>query len=265
MAAPAPLLHVLVQWCRDPRPERQAEYDACLAANLDNPWVVAVHNLTDPAHGLPPQFQDHPKFRAAPASGWLTYAEAFAYAAAELPGQAVALINLDIALDPASPWDEAVGLLAQGLVLCQTRHEWDGQAVWRDPALWGGVAGAHSQDGWLFLAPLHLPGCDFRLGTLGCDNALAERLRGSGRRPCNRGGRFRLLHRDQARGKSGGNAVGVHEAEGRGGPVPQGQYLLPDFEEMGSVDAVLDALGASGLDRYQVACDLISAVVKVRN
>ena len=38
-------IHLIVQYCNDPRPARAAEYDECFRRNLANPHVVAVHNL----------------------------------------------------------------------------------------------------------------------------------------------------------------------------------------------------------------------------
>ena len=41
-------VHLIIQYCNDPRPPRQAEYDECVRRNLDNPHVAVVHNLVEP-------------------------------------------------------------------------------------------------------------------------------------------------------------------------------------------------------------------------
>lgn len=267
MTTAAPLLHLIVQYCQDPRPERQAEFDACLAANLDNPWVITVHNLVEPHVVVPQRFATHAKYSEHRVPDWLTYQRAFQFANQQLDGEVVAVTNLDIMLDPATDWAAAAALVqTREQVLCLGRHETDGQRVWRDEAL-ARLAFANSQDAWLFRAPALVLDCDFEVGTLGCDNAIAERIKRSGLTPVNAGQRFRVLHLDAVRGKSGGNARMVHGSEGRRTrhPEEQGQYLLPDLDMVTSIDQLMQALGLGEMDRYRLACDLVSSRFKITN
>jgi hypothetical protein len=47
------------------------------------------------------------------------------------------------------------------------------------------IAFAVAQDAWIFRAPFEVADCDFEIGTLGCDNALAHRIKCAGRLPIN--------------------------------------------------------------------------------
>lgn len=264
-------LHLITQYCNDPRPPRQAEYDECVRRNLDNPHIVALHNLLEPGTSVPEQIRAHAKYREHLLPRWMTYRDAFDFANKNLAGQIVAITNLDIFLDPASPWDDVAGLLDAGLVLCLSRMEFtpDGPPF-KDPGL-DQMAFANSQDAWVFRAPLEVPDCDFEIGTLGCDNAIAERIKRTGRIPINLADRFRLFHYDRARGKTFANQHEVHAADRAIRPRPhphperQGQYLVPNMEQLKSVDQILDALKVPELNRYTLICDVLSHFLKIDN
>lgn len=264
----APGIHVIVQSYDEPRPERRAELVECVRRNLDNAQIAAVHDLLEAETSVPEPIRGHPKYRRHRIGRRLTYAEAVAYANRRLAGEIVCLCNLDIILDPASDWASAGKLAEDGIVLCLSRHEFDGRTVFRDPDL--GLATAHSQDAWVFRPPIEIADCDFELGMMGCDNAFAERLKRSGHIPLNWPRAFRILHYDRSRGKHGGNALSVHAAEAPGPtvnrhPEERGYYLLPDLDAARSIDRLLDALEVPELERYRIACDLLSRFVAVRN
>jgi hypothetical protein len=262
-------VHVIVQYCNDPRPPRQAEYDECVRRNLDNPHVAAVHNLVEPATKVSDTIRTHTKYRKHALPRWMTYRDAFDYAAANLAGEIVAIANLDIFLDPAGRWDQAGQLLDQGIVLCLSRIEFAiDRPPFKDPGL-SQMAFANSQDAWVFRSPLEVPDCDFEIGELGCDNAIAERIKRAGRVPVNLADRFRIFHYDRARGKEFANQHEVHAAERanrpRRHPERAGQYLVPNMDQLKSVDEVLNALNVPELKRYQIICDVFSHLVKIDN
>jgi len=262
-------LHFIIQYCNDPRPPRQAEYDHCVRHNLDNPRVTAVHNLIEPGTSVPEAMRAHPKYREHPLPRWMTYRDAFDFANANLAGEIVVIANLDIFLDPSSPWDQVGQILEAGIVLCQSRTEFAPDAApFKDPGL-SQMAFANSQDAWIFRAPLEVPDCEFEIGELGCDNAIAERIRRAGRMPVNLADRFRIFHYDRARGKSFSNQAEVHAADRphrpRRHPERFGQYLVPNMDQLKSVDEILNALKVSDLQRYQIICDVLSHFVKIDN
>jgi hypothetical protein len=265
-------IHALIQYVNDPRPARQAEYEECVRRNLANPHVELVHDLQEaPGVVVPDEFADHPKFRRYPLGKWLTFRDAFDYANAQLSGEPCCLMNLDIFLDPNLDWSLVCAPLRQRIVFCLSRTEFNAdQTSYRDPDLmtW---AFANSQDAWLFMPPVQIDGCDFELGTLGCDNAIAHRVRQAGYRPVNAPQQFRIFHYDRARGKTLENQQAIYDAErqqqqGRGThPERQGHYLLPDFDMIKSVDQLLDTFKASELDRYSIICDVFSKFIKLSN
>src|SRR6266487_3408377 len=174
-------IHVIVQYCTHPLPQRVAEYDECVERNLANPHVAMVHNLAQVGTAVPLQFQSHRKYRAKPLGRWMTYRDAFDYANAELSGELVCVSNLDVFLDPQTQWDAAAQILSDGVrVLCLSRIEMrrDG-SIFKDPEL-DRLSFALSQDAWVFRPPINVKNCDFEIGILGCDNAIAHRLRNSG-------------------------------------------------------------------------------------
>src|SRR5205085_12236877 len=127
-----------------------------------------------------------------------------------------------------------------------SRTEWDIDGkMFLDPGL-AQMAFANSQDAWIFKAPMELPDCDFEIGSLGCDNAIAERIKRSGRVPINAASRFRIFHYDRWRGKNFANQAEVHKSESAWRPSrhPErdGQYLVPDIDQLRSVDQILNAL-----------------------
>jgi hypothetical protein len=265
------VLSVLIQYCNDPRPDRMAEYDECVSRNLANPHVKAVHNLVEPTVKVPDVFSRHPRYVEHRVDRWLTYRTAFDYANAALPDEIVALVNLDIFLDPDSDWPRAEAMLrGSKTVFCQSRTEYspDG-STYKDPAF-AALAFATTQDGWIFKTPLDVPDCDFEIGTLGCDNAIADRLMRSGYVPVNAPNQFRILHYDRVREKTARTMTTTHIAERGAGshtrhPERAGQYLVPDYEAFQSVDKVLELLKVPELGRYSVICDVFSKFIKIDN
>jgi hypothetical protein len=264
------VLSILIQYCNDPRPERMAEYDECVRRNLANPHVKAVHNLVEPGVVVPPEFARHPRYVETRIERWLTYQAAFDYANTALPGEIVALLNLDIFLDPDSDWPRAEAMLrGSSTVFCLARTEFspDGQ-TYRDPAF-ASLAFANTQDAWVFRTPIAVANCAFEIGTLGCDNAIADRLMRAGYVPVNALNHFKIFHYDRVREKTARTMTATHVAE-RGSdhsrhPERQGQYLVPDYDAFQSVDKVLDLLKVPELGRYSVICDVFTKFIKINN
>jgi hypothetical protein len=269
--AAEPFLHLICKYCRHPLAARQAEYDFCIRANLNNPYVKKIHVLVDPGLQVPEDIRNHPKYlEAAHPGSWLSYEDAFSYANKNLAGEVVCISNLDIFLDDAgTKWEDALALTKALIVLCLARTEYDGAGgSYKDPLLLP-VAFANSQDAWIFLAPFVVPDCDFDIGTMGCDNAIAERIRRAGRIPVNSPNRFKILHFDRVRGKTATSAGAMHAAQRAGReekyPEERGQLLLPDIDQVKSVDQLLNDLQTDEIQRYTVICDTLSRFRTVRN
>lgn len=266
-------IHLVVDYYEDSRPARRAEILECMKRNLECPHVEAVHDLGTGESPPPAELRDHPKYRSHPIGRRLTFSDAFSYAAAVLPDRFVGISNLDIFLDPGSDWPFAERLVRQGnLVLCQSRWEQaaDG-SVFHDPAF-ATICFANTQDAWFFVPPFAPQNADFELGTLGCDNAIADRIRKAGRTPVNLGSRFRVIHVDRCRGKHGGNTNEVHEQEQRERqvlysrfPEREGYYLTPDFDMSPSLDKLAESLQLTPLAKYQLICDMMTRGILIKN
>src|SRR3954468_20229171 len=118
-------VHLIIQYCNDPRPPRQAEYDECVRRNLDNPHVAAVHNLVEPHTLVPDAIRSHARYREHPLPRWMTYRDVFDFANAKLAGEIAAIANLDIFLDPTAAWNEVTAVVDANIVLCLSRIEFD--------------------------------------------------------------------------------------------------------------------------------------------
>lgn len=266
-------IELIVQYFDEPRPARHAEYHFCLLKNLENPFVERVHNLGLSVAIAPAELRSHPKWRDVVLGHRMTFEDAFRYASDELAGKCCGICNLDIFLDAGSDWPQAEALLRrEKLVLCQSRVEFTPPAGTHLDPSFARLAHATAQDAWLFIAPIAPPAIDFEIGTLGCDNAVAERIRRIGYIPINLGSRFRVLHYDLIRGKNGTNIKDIHKAETqqRGVvysrfPEREGCYLVPDFDRVGSLDQLATDFGFGPLEKYQLICEMMSRFVKIEN
>lgn len=284
-------IHLILQYFVGDNEERQAEYDFCVQANLANAKVERVYCMleTELAEAkLPDWLATHEKVTLVDGSGRLTYKQAFDYANDNLSGKIVALCNLDIFLDHNSDWNSAKGLFDMSIVLCLSRHEFNGvDESTKDPQLQR-LAFANTQDCWVFRAPIFVKDCDFSLGKLGCDNAIAHRLNASGYIPVNSPNEFKVHHYDLCRGKGGANYL-QHHTPNPERPEDRGCMLVPDYgalprvtvdrvvkdpttgeqkresEDVISVDQLITNMGLGNMHRYREACDVMSRYIAVNN
>jgi len=266
-------LDLIIQYYSDPRPDRRAELEYCVRRNLANRHVDSVHNLGAHDTPLPDDIRGHSKFTTVGIDHRMTFRDAFDHANRHLVGRMVGICNLDIFLDDDSDWHSAERLVrSSSLVLCQSRTEFSPVGGMHLDPTFARLAFANAQDAWFFVAPLQLPAIDFELGTLGCDNALAERIKRAGAIPVNMASRYRILHYDVCRGKQGGNTNEMHrcEAASRGTtysqyPEQDGCYLTPDIDMIPSIDDLLRTLAVDEIRRYQIISDIVSERIQIRN
>lgn len=266
-------LTLILHYFPDGRSDRQLEYDFCVRKNLEHPFVDRIHNLGLRDASIPAEIRGHPKWHDAFIDRRMTFQDAFDHANRHLAGRMVGICNLDNFLDADSDWSDAENLLRRNkVVLCQSRQEFTPPATtYLDPTF-ARIYHALTQDAWFFLAPLEPPDIDFEIGTLGCDNALAERIRRLGYLPVNLASRFKVMHYDVCRGKHADNTVEVHHAEAmtRAGvasrhPEREGCYLVPDFDRITSLDALVAQLGLSPLLKYKLISEILTRFIKINN
>jgi len=257
-------IHLIVQYYNDSNPERQAELDFCVQANLENPHVINLHNLTEPSTIVPEWLSSHSKYVECRVDNWLTYKTAIDYANDNLPNQNVALTNLDIFFSPNSKWNEMKQFVDNNVVLCLSRFEYDGEGSAKKDEQLQRLAFANCQDTWVWKSPIKVNDCDFMMGRLGCDNAIADRFKNSGYFPLNSPNQFATLHYDLCRGKTFENQLKMQKPNPER-PEEKGYYLVPDVDSVPSCDHVMEQLGLGPLHKYQVICDVMSRYIKINN
>ena len=247
-----------------------------MQANLANESVAKVHCLLEPNTIAPDWLATHPKYVEYRVLNRLTYKQAFDYANAVLTGEVCALMNLDIFLDHNVDWrgtavtkipetgEVTEGLLDMGVVLCLSRHEFDGVGASTKDDKLQNLAYANAQDCWIFRGPVFVQECDFKMGMLGCDNAIAHRFKISGYIPVNSPNEFKIHHYDVCRGKKGDNFLKHHEPNPER-PEDRGMYLVPDYNAIRSVDALMERMGLGHIHRYRVICDVMTNYIKLSN
>jgi hypothetical protein len=115
--------------------------------------------------------------------------------------------------------------------------------------------------------------CDFEIGMLGCDNAIADRINRAGYKLMNKAIEYKLLHIDMIKGKNSGNFLDFHNKEKKQNniinkhPEKEGQYLVPIYElvENISLDNLMRQMKVSNEERYKIVCDIISMKIKIKN
>ena len=257
-------MHLLFQYYNDSNPERQQEVDFCVQANLENPHIIQVHNLVEEKTVVPSWLSSHEKYIECKVDKWLTYKMAFDYANENLPQQIVTLTNADIFFDHSSKWEEVKPLVDSGIVLCISRHEFDGVGSAKKDELLQKLSFANCQDTWVWRTPLNVVNCDFMIGRLGCDNAIADRIKKSGYVPVNSPNQFKTFHFDVCRGKTVKNQLLLQKPNPER-PEEQGYYLVPDIDALPSCDHVMEVLGLGAIRKYQVICDVMTKFIGINN
>ena len=255
---------LLIQYFNCENADRQAEYDFCVQANLDNPNVTEVHNMVESETVVPDWFKNHEKYREFTVLSRLTYKTAIDYANKFLVGRTVALANLDIFLDHATKWGGVKGLNEMGIILCLARHEFDGEGSSSKDKNLDNLAYATAQDCWVFQAPIHVKECDFSIGMLGCDSAIAQRFHASGYLPINAQDDYKIHHYDLCRGKTGANFTGHHQPNLER-PEDRGYRLLPGFNRIQSIDKLIEGLKLGEVHRYLIISDIMSNYIRLNN
>jgi len=185
------MLRIYFQYYRDANPVRQAEIEACLAANLANSCIDQCVAVVDACTDLP----QHPKLLYANlddlgprhSSGRPTFAQVVALAAKiGGPGDVHAIANSDIEFDATAE-----------LLKDIKPNEWYSLGRWDALAdglvrLWNVNCG---QDVWVFRGPARRMSLDFPFGFPGCDNRLAAETQRAGYVVRNPAKTIKVLHR----------------------------------------------------------------------
>lgn len=270
-------LNLIIQYYNDSNENRQKELDFCVQANLENPHVSKVHNIIiNNSVVIPEWLKNHAKYVQGTGKtnndekARMTYEDAFNYANeyCEKNGNGekmtFMLCYLDIFLDHGCKWGETELFLNKDIVLCLSRHEFDGVDSAAKDEFLQRILFAHRQDAWVWKAPLRqIEESNFQIGRLGCDNAIAERFRRSKYFPYNSPDQFKIYHFDLVnRKKLLINRIRETNPER---PELKGYLLVPDADAVTSIDHIMEALKFHPLAKYEICCDLMSKYIVVDN
>jgi len=228
-----------------------------------------------------------------PNNKWMTYEMAFEYAndVAKMDfGNCWCIINLDIFLDSESRWDLIKGKLNNGFIYAQSRHElnipYHGDITAKMDDNFAKMMHSHTQDAWLFNTPIQIHSkidCDFEIGFLGCDNAIADRLIKSGYKLINQPITYKIFHYDSAKGKTSSNFIEKHSKESKAMelknekpknkyPERMGSYLVPNYDQLLGSEKDIDFIsiinglgGCSNLERYDFISKIMSDRIIMNN
>jgi glycosyltransferase involved in cell wall biosynthesis len=228
-----------------------------------------------------------------PNNKWMTYDMAFQYANDVCTmdfGNVWCIINLDIFLDADSNWNNIKGKLNEGFIYAQSRHEFnitsDGKSFASMDDNFAKMMHSHTQDAWIFKTPIQIPShinCDFELGFLGCDNAIADRLLKSGYKLINQPITYKIFHYDVAKGKNSSNFMEKHKSESKiqeeknekpknKYPERIGSYLVPNYDQLlGSekdisfINVINGLGGCSNLESYDFISKIMSDRIIMNN
>ena len=263
---------LITQYYNDNDNERQKELDTCLLKNSKNDKIKKIIQFNEPSTNIPYNLKSN-KVLLEPVNDRLSYKVAFEYANKHLKGELVCVSNSDIFLDQSSEWKNMKKLLLDnpGYVVASSRWEYDGIKAYKDDML-SRLAYANSQDAWFFIAPIKIPDdCDFLIGTLGCDNAIADRFYKTGYIPLNLANEYKIFHFDVCRKKNGKNFLNFskeYESNKKVkncNPEKRGQRLCPEIDKIDNIDNLVSQLKLDRYQRYEIICDIFSKYIKINN
>jgi len=193
------MIHLITQYYNPQQKERQDEINYCLKRNLNNPAISTIHNLVEKRSKIPKQFRRHKKIIVKEYRR-LTYAHCFDYIKNFADQEIVIICNNDIFIDDqkANPWltikEDFFDKNSSPKVLNLSRHEYDANGkIWKE-----GSYSSYSSDTWILQVPiLKIPDCNFHIGVLCADWAIAGRLRDAGYHVYNWADKYITYHLDR--------------------------------------------------------------------
>jgi len=271
-------MNVLIQTYHEKNVDRLNELVLCILSNLQNVNVNKVINLCEgnDDNYLPSIIRNHSKYVCKNGFERITYKKAIEFANENLHNQTVGLINTDIMLDEQFNIKELNKVLVDNVIIANSRHEIDitnGQ-IYLDNTFAQGFH-AHTQDAWFFKTPIHIKphvDIDFELGILGCDNAIAHRLKLCNYKLYNMPERFKIIHVDSVRGKSSQNFKQFHNSKNiekkiHKKPEKDGSAMVPNYDAVKniSIDSLIQSLHFDEQKRVLLISHILSENIKINN
>jgi len=172
-------IHLLVDYYKNPRPERAEELDFCFNENINSKEFDYIHIFQEsplPVENIPS------KVNITPITKRLTYQYYFDYAKQNIPQDDIVVVcNADIFFDESILLVKELDLSNKVLALtrfCPYHGHWVNELGEVTPY----AIHNRSQDVWIWKNPLDIKNIDFNfnIGTLGCDNKIAYQLHQAG-------------------------------------------------------------------------------------
>jgi hypothetical protein len=208
-----PKFTLIVQYYNDKNLKRQNELDQCLIKNLENPIFKKIINLVENKTDVPGIIKNHDKYQEYRIENRLSYQEAFNYCNQNLKYENVILSNLDIIFNHESELS-----ISKNQVVALSRVENNSYDL---------LKSIISQDAWIFIPPIKIDNCNFELGSLGCDNAISDRINKSGYQILNRGSKLLSFHIDNVRSINEKNDNYIKKYIEK-----EGYLLIPDYDHI---------------------------------
>jgi hypothetical protein len=266
-------IHIIIQLYKIDDKGRLGEIIQAIESNLNNPYVAKIHCLLETEDVIvPTQIKNNKKYVEFMLGKWFTYKDAFDYANRVLENKYCCILNLDISLDSDTTWNDIINDLDNKKIYALSRHEFNEQTnSYELDNNFKQLLHSHTQDAWLFKTPINVENCDFEIGLLGCDNAIADRLYRSKYIVINRPLKYKIYHHDRTRGKNTNNFKQFHK-ETKGNkinkaPEKEGYRLLPNYDEIMNcnLDQLLTQFKISEYEKYDLICNIFSKKIVVDN
>lgn len=253
-------INILFQYYND-NPERQKELDFCVIKNLEHPMIKKVINFKEINTTIPENIKSHKKYHEINYDSRLKYSDAFDYCNNNLNGELCMILNCDTFL-----FETNTDKIKDDTVACLSRWEFDGQKIWLDQNF-AKLLHSHTQDAWMFRSPKNIKNCDFSLGKLGCDNAIADRIHKSGYRPINLVDDIKIVHYDICRGKNSNNFMKKHNLDNNEYPEELGYRLIPNYNLTMNKDIEywISNLKITDEEIYNFISDIFTKRIKINN
>jgi len=280
-AEETPLIDIIIQSYNEKNNDRMNELTLCILQNLENNSVKNVYNLYegDDDNYLHKLIKNHTKYVGKSLAKRLTYDDAFKFANQNLEKNSiVCLLNLDIMLEEKFNSKELSKVLVENVIIANSRNEMDPDtgSIYLDQ-IFSKSFHAHTQDAWFFRTPINIkPEVDvnFELGFLGCDNAIAHRLKMCNYLLFNMPQRFRVVHVDNIRGKNANNFKKFHNSQNEKKnivlnkkPEKNGSALVPNYDAVKniSIDSLIQSLHFDEQKRVLLISHILSENIKINN
>jgi lipopolysaccharide biosynthesis glycosyltransferase len=166
-------LHLLIDYYKNPRPERAEELDFCFLENINSKEFDYIHVFQE----SPLPIKDIPSnVIVNQVQGRSTYQYYFDYAKKNIPqDDIIVLSNSDIFFDESISKVKEIDLSDKVLALtrfCPYQGHWLNEEGYIIPY----DIHHRSQDVWIWKNPLNIDTANFNTGVLGCDNKIAFEL-----------------------------------------------------------------------------------------